>query len=186
MWQKNKGESVLLALVKIITTKQHRLSLILIVTAPHVFIINSNRSVLNYTGTNIWRLFDLKSLCICVMFMNEMYYTCFCAHYPCIIYQHMIVICTHLHKALSVCTYAVILCHIWFFLFYTCACVRFLPENNEKATHIIKLVQCVSVWGSVIDIIVLLLFSMREINLQAENSWVHCEILKGDEFMLNP
>lgn len=57
----------------------------------------------------------------------------FCAHYPCIIYQHMIVICTHLHKALSVCTYAVILCHIWFF--YTCACVRFCQKTMKSDTY---------------------------------------------------
>lgn len=118
------------------------------------------------------------------MFMNEIYYVCFVHITHVSFYQHMIVICTHLHKALSVCTYAVILCHIWFFL-YMCMCQN-LPENNEKLTRIIKLIQFVSIWVSVSVMILLILFffSVREINLWAENSWVHCEVWHDDEFML--
>lgn len=75
-------------------------------SSPYVFLI---------TLGWIWNeLFDLFFF---LLFMNEVYYVCSCAHYPCTIYQHLIVICTHLHKALSVCTYAVILCHIWFLFF---------------------------------------------------------------------
>lgn len=51
----------------------------------------------------------------------------------------MIVICTHLHKALSVCTYAVILSHMIFYFKYMCMC-QILSGNNEKETRIIRLI----------------------------------------------
>lgn len=74
----------------------------------------------------------------------------FCAHHPCIRYQHTIIICTLLHRAHGVCTYTVILCHVWLLLFffcffYTCACVRFLlcQQTMKQLTCIIKLIGCV-------------------------------------------
>lgn len=59
----------------------------------------------------------------------------FYAHHPCIRYQHTIIICTLLHRAHGVCTYTVILCHVWLllcFFLYMCMCqISFVPANNE-------------------------------------------------------
>lgn len=54
----------------------------------------------------------------------------FCAHYPCFIYQHVIIICTHLHKALSVCTYSYFMSHLIFL--YMCITVCQMLQDNMK------------------------------------------------------
>lgn len=99
-----------------------------------LFPVNPIQSVFHYTGEKTLResfcLF--KRICINVMFKTRC--VCmFCAHHPCICYQHTIIIYTPLHRTHSVCTYTVILFHVWFFFFYTCACVRFfLCEKTMK------------------------------------------------------
>lgn len=88
----------------------------------------------------------------------------FCAHYPCIIYQHMIVICTHLHKALSVCTYAVILCHVWFFFLYMCMCRIFARKQWKIDTYYQIGSMCVYLSKCECYDFITLFFFQREIN----------------------
>lgn len=108
----------------------------------------------------------------------------FCAHHPCIRYQHTIIICTLLHRAHGVCTYTVILCHVWlllFFFFYTCACVRFLlcQQTMKQLTCIIKLIGCVffrvrvHVCARYVMWIFSLLFIVRE-NKSPWRKWIEC------------
>lgn len=75
----------------------------------------------------------------------------------CIIYQHMIIICTHLHKAL--CTYAVVLSHI--ICFSTWAC-QILSENDGK--DFIRWTSCVCLRKCELYFIPLLFFPQYEKN----------------------
>lgn len=74
----------------------------------------------------------------------------FCARYPCIRYQHTIIVCTHLHSAHSVCTYTVVLMSRMILLFlYMCMCLNFFScfflfcfcarKQWKRLTCIIKL-----------------------------------------------
>lgn len=139
-------------------------------TDPNKLQKNQPVCVFNYTGTKvrqclIWNVF--------LFFVHEWVVLCmFCAHYPCIIYQHMIVICTHLHKALSVCTYAVILSHMIFLIHVHVS--KFCLKTMKKR-HVLS--DCVSICVSVSYMIwIIFFFSDWEINLQADNYKVYCKV----------
>lgn len=70
----------------------------------------------------------------------------FCAHHPCIIYQHVIIICTHLHKALCLYISSYFKSHMIFFFIHVH--ISDFVRYHEKLTPYIRLIQCVYIWVS--------------------------------------
>lgn len=70
------------------------------------------------TIETIFLFWKKKYLCVFMSCSKWDVLCMFCAHHPCIRYQHTIIICTLLHRAHGVCTYTVILCHVWLLLFF--------------------------------------------------------------------
>lgn len=73
-------------------------------------------------------------------------------------------------QCLYICSY--FMSHMIFL--YMCMC-QTLPENNEKETRIIKLINCVSIWVSVSVMTLLLFFSVRE-NKSPSRKTVECTV----------
>lgn len=65
-------------------------------------------------------------------------------------------------------------CHVWFFFLYMCMCQILSEKQWKRDTYYQIDLMCVYV-RALYDFIPLF-FSMREINLEAENCWAYCGV----------
>lgn len=126
----------------------------------------------NWDNLFVW---EKKNVCVFISCSKWDVLCMFCAHHPCIRYQHTIIICTLLHRAHGVCTYSYFMSRMFVF-FYTCACVRFffLPEKQWNNWHVSSnwLDVCFSKCACVCHVILSLLFIVRENKSPKKMGWM--------------
>lgn len=156
-------------------------------TALRLFIIICEEirpvGVFNYTGTKLRQCCLVLKMYLfsCSWMRCIMYVLCTLPMYHLSTHDRNLYTFAQSTQCLYICSYFVT---YDFFILNTCACVRFCQETMKKR-HVLSDWFNVCLFAWVIWFYSSFFFSMREINLQAENCWAYCEVESKDGFILN-